>query len=155
MSVLHVISALRKWHMLSGKYPSYWRSMAQAVSLQPLITMAQVCAQVSPCGICGAQSGTGSCFSLSSSVFVCQYHSTVTLHTHISSEEWIKGAFPWTRTTRTKTSTILCCNVNIPRCGLHQFKCTRAQVILVSRRETAHLWFVWPTRKSGRRLFLW
>jgi hypothetical protein len=36
--------------------------MAQAVSSQPLTTVARVCARVSSCGICGGQSGTGTDF---------------------------------------------------------------------------------------------
>jgi hypothetical protein len=57
--------------------------MAQAVSRRPLTMEAWVCAQVNKCGICGGQSGIGTGFSLSSSVFPRQYHSTITLQTHI------------------------------------------------------------------------
>jgi hypothetical protein len=55
--------------------------MAQAVSLRPLAVEARVRARVSPCEICGEQSGTGSV--PSSSVFRCQYHSTVAPYTYI------------------------------------------------------------------------
>jgi hypothetical protein len=62
-------------------------AMAQAVSLRPLTAESQVCVRVNPCGICDGQSGIGTGFSPSSSVFPCQYHSTIVLHTHISSGE--------------------------------------------------------------------
>jgi hypothetical protein len=46
--------------------------MAQAVSRRPLTAEARV----SPRGICGGQSGIGTGFSPSTSVFPCQFHST-------------------------------------------------------------------------------
>jgi hypothetical protein len=53
-------------------------AMAYAVGHRPLTAEARV----SPCGICGGLSGTGTGFSLSSLVFPCQYHSVLALHTH-------------------------------------------------------------------------
>jgi hypothetical protein len=45
--------------------------MAQAVSRRSLTAEARVRARVNPLGICGAQTGTGTGFSLSSSGFPC------------------------------------------------------------------------------------
>jgi hypothetical protein len=50
--------------------------MAQAVSRRPLTAEARVRSRVGSCGTCGAQSGTGTGFSPSTSVFPCQFHST-------------------------------------------------------------------------------
>jgi hypothetical protein len=47
--------------------------MAQVVSRRPLTAETRVRVRVNPCGICGGQSGTGTGFSPSSSVFPCQY----------------------------------------------------------------------------------
>jgi hypothetical protein len=57
------------------------REVAQVISRRSLT--AEV--QVSPRGISGGQNDTKTGFSQSSSAFACQYNSTVTLHTHISS----------------------------------------------------------------------
>ena len=50
--------------------------MAQAVSRRPLTAGARFRSRVSSFGICGGQSGTGTDFSPSASVFPCRLHST-------------------------------------------------------------------------------
>jgi hypothetical protein len=50
--------------------------MAHAVSRRPPTAEARVRSRVSPCAICGGQSGTGTGFPPSTSVFPRQYHST-------------------------------------------------------------------------------
>jgi hypothetical protein len=51
--------------------------MAQAVSRRPLTAEARVQSRVSPCGLCGGQSGIGTdFFPPSTSVSPCQFHST-------------------------------------------------------------------------------
>jgi hypothetical protein len=52
------------------------RAMVQAVSRRPPTAEAQVRSRVSPCGICGGQSDSGTGFSPSTSVFPCQFHFT-------------------------------------------------------------------------------
>jgi hypothetical protein len=53
--------------------------MAWTVNRRPLSSETLV----SPCGICGGEGSTGTGFSPSSSVFPCQYHSTVALHARV------------------------------------------------------------------------
>jgi len=48
----------------------------QAVGGRPLDAEARVWSRISPFEICGGQSGTGTCFSPSISVFPCKFHST-------------------------------------------------------------------------------
>jgi hypothetical protein len=52
------------------------------IILISIILEAWVHTPVSPCGICGRQSGNGTGFSPSSSIFPFQYHSIEVLHTH-------------------------------------------------------------------------
>jgi hypothetical protein len=64
-------------------YESVCCAVAQAVSCRPLTAKTWVCTWVSPRRTCGGQSDTWTGFSLSSSVFSCQYHITMALHTRI------------------------------------------------------------------------
>jgi hypothetical protein len=50
--------------------------MAQEDSPRPLTAEARIRSRVSPCGIYGGQSVTGTGFSPSTSVSPCQFHST-------------------------------------------------------------------------------
>jgi hypothetical protein len=52
-----------------SNYATYRRAMAQAVSRRPLTAEARVRSRVSPCEICGGQSGTGTGFFSELSVF--------------------------------------------------------------------------------------
>jgi hypothetical protein len=59
--------------------------MAQAVSRRLLTAKAIVLARVTPSAICDGQSDTETRFPSSSSGLPVKQHSTVSLHTHISS----------------------------------------------------------------------
>jgi hypothetical protein len=59
--------------------------VAQGLSRRCLNAQARVRDHVSTYEVCDEQSGTGIGFCPSYSVFPCQYHSTMDLHTHISS----------------------------------------------------------------------
>jgi hypothetical protein len=65
---------LQQWHILVTAVKG--RAMAQAVSRRSLTAEGWVRSRVSPCGICDGQSGTGTSFSPSTSVFPRQFHST-------------------------------------------------------------------------------
>jgi hypothetical protein len=63
-----------------GTYISFWLeecTKAEAVRYWPLTMEAQVWSQVSLCGVCGGHSGDGTGFSLSISVYLCHYHSSI------------------------------------------------------------------------------
>jgi hypothetical protein len=63
-------------YLSSDRYAFDGRAMSQAVSRQPLTAEVRVRFRVNPRGICGGQSGTGTGFSPSTSVFPCQFNST-------------------------------------------------------------------------------
>jgi hypothetical protein len=78
------------------------RAMAQAVNRRPLTAEARVRSRVSPCGICGGRSGTGTGFSPNTSVLPCQFHST--------------GA-PVLVKTKNKSSFSQGCTISLQGCG--------------------------------------
>jgi hypothetical protein len=100
-----------QWQDRSGRKRPQGHAMAQAVSSRPLAAEALVLASL--CWMYGGQSETSTGSSPSSSVFPYQYHSTVALHSHISSGGWTidplaaavesHGLTPSTSTLRTKS----------------------------------------------------
>jgi hypothetical protein len=77
------ISRLAEPVSISGRPLLHGVSSSQAVWCWPLTTEFQAQLQVSECGICGGQCGTGTCFFQSSSVLHCTIIRPW-LHTHIS-----------------------------------------------------------------------
>jgi hypothetical protein len=77
------------------------RTMALAVSRRPLMSKVRILSHISPCEICGGHSGTGKGFSLSTSIFPCQfkftnilYSSSSTNDSYIKEEQANPGNFP-------------------------------------------------------------
>jgi hypothetical protein len=82
--LLNTTAQFNLWSPLQRTNPTgEGRAVAQAVSRLPLTAEAKVRARVSPCAIYGGKSGTGTDFSQSSSVFPCQYHSTLAFQSYI------------------------------------------------------------------------
>jgi hypothetical protein len=63
------------------------------VSGQPLTAEARVQSQANPGGFCVGQNGTGTGFSPSTSVFPCQYHSTIAPYSFIHQPHTLYNVF--------------------------------------------------------------
>ena len=72
------VNVEHRWNDIDSLGLKKGRAMAQAVSRRPLTAETRVRSRVGLCGICGGQSGTGTGFSPSTSVFPCHSHSTST-----------------------------------------------------------------------------
>ena len=64
--------------------PCQWEIMDRA----PLITVVLVQSQALPCGVCGGQIGTGTRFSLSTSVIPCQYQPFSVPYSFLHHRNW-------------------------------------------------------------------
>jgi hypothetical protein len=111
-------SSLLEPEAISGsKYQSWAVPWLRSLSRRPLTAKAKVGTRINPCGICGGQSGTGTGFSPSSSVFSSVFHSTAALQTHIIWRRHLRlGARPITSSGKKKyqschlvvTNTLIC-----------------------------------------------
>ena len=73
-NIKYISTLMRKCPRNTSK--THGRAMTKAVSHRPLTMKYRVRSRVSPRGICGGQSGTGTGVPPSTSVFLCQFHST-------------------------------------------------------------------------------
>ena len=73
-NIKYISTLMRKCPRNTSK--THGRAMTKAVSHRPLTVEYRVRSRVSPRGICGGQSGTGTGVPPSTSVFLCQFHST-------------------------------------------------------------------------------
>jgi hypothetical protein len=79
---------ISQYRLKNGSNTGQW-AQAQVVSRRALTAEARDRARVNPCGVFARQSGTGTGFSPSSSVFPCQYINPPSLSKLISSKECV------------------------------------------------------------------